>query len=98
MEQMTGEFVSYIIDKALVLVPVLLIVGKILKSTPKCPDWSIPWALTILGIAMSIMTLGFSADAVVQGVLVAGAAVYGNQLWKQTVAEVVGHGNEESGK
>ena len=88
MEQMTGEFVSYIIEKALVLVPVLLIVGKILKSTPKCPDWGIPWILMILGIAMSAMMLGFTGDAVVQGVLVAGAAVYGNQLWKQTKEEI----------
>ncbi len=84
MEEFTFEFMAHIVDKALVLIPVLLIVGGILKATPQCPDWCIPWVLTGAGVVLSVQMLGFTADAVIQGTLAAGAAVYGNQLYKQT--------------
>lgn len=77
-------FLSYIVDNALILIPVLLIVGQMLKMIPKFPDWCIPWALLVVGVAVAGFMLGWTVDAVIQGVLVAGAAVYGNQLWKQT--------------
>lgn len=85
MEQFFAfSFMEYIVDKALILIPVLLILGKMLKSTPRCPDWCIPWILLVCGIALSVLMLGVHVDAVIQGALAAGAAVYGNQLWKQT--------------
>lgn len=84
MEAFAFEFLEYIVDKALILIPVLLIFGAMLKATPKCPDWCIPWALLGIGIALSVLMLGLHVDAVIQGALVAGAAVYGNQLYKQT--------------
>jgi hypothetical protein len=37
-----------------------------------------------VGIVLSVWIMkGFSADSVIQGILVTGAAVYGNQLIKQ---------------
>lgn len=84
MEAYVFEFIEYIVDKALILIPVLLIIGAMLKATPKCADWCIPWVLMGIGVALSLLVVGVTADAAIQGVLVAGAAVYGNQLWKQT--------------
>lgn len=84
MEEFVIDLMNYLVDKALVLIPVLLIVGSLLKSTPKFPDWGIPWALLVCGVLLSLLMLGFNVDALIQGVLAAGAAVYGNQLWKQT--------------
>lgn len=84
MEAVLTGLSNYLIDDALVLVPVLLIVGQMLKTIPKCPDWCIPWVLTAVSITLSVFMLEFTVNAVVQGILVAGAAVYGNQLWKQT--------------
>lgn len=78
------EFINYITENALILIPVLLIVGQMLKNTEKVADKYIPVILLPIGIALSVWIMkGFSADSVIQGVLVVGAAVYGNQLVKQ---------------
>ena len=78
------EIMNYVIEKALILVPVLLIIGQMLKVIPKFPDWCIPWALLVVGVSGACMILGWTLEGVMQGILVAGAAVYGNQLYKQT--------------
>ncbi|MCI5796539.1 MAG: phage holin family protein [Ruminococcus sp.] len=77
------DVLSYIINRALVLIPVLNILGMILKTLEKIPDKFIPLILLAAGILGSIALMGVSADSVIQGVLVTGAAVYGNQVVKQ---------------
>lgn len=77
------DVLSYIINRALVLIPVLNILGMILKTLEKIPDKFIPLILLAAGILGSIALTGLSADSVIQGVLVTGAAVYGNQVVKQ---------------
>lgn len=83
------DFTSYLIDKMLILVPVLYIIGMMIKSTPKVKDWLIPWIILGLGL-IGAVAIGLSAgipvvDAVIQGVLVAGVTVFTNQLVTQTV-------------
>lgn len=78
------EIIEYIISEALIIIPVLWIIGTFLKKTPKISDWIIPWVLMLIGILLSLGILGMSVDAAVQGVLVAGASVLGHQLYKQT--------------
>ena len=78
------EFIDYIISEALIIIPVLWILGSFLKRTPKVQDWIIPWVLLAVGILAALGIIGFTADAAIQGVLVAGAAVLGHQLVKQT--------------
>ena len=79
--------VEYIVENALVLVPVLNIIGMIIKNTEKINDKYIPLILLFFGIVGTVAILGISADSVVQGVLVTGAAVYGNQVVKQLKTE-----------
>ena len=74
---------QFIISDALILIPALMIVGKILKELYIFPDKWIPLFLLPLGIAGAIPLIGWSWKAVVQGVLITGTAVYGNQLIKQ---------------
>ncbi|RNA70309.1 phage holin family protein [Alteribacter keqinensis] len=78
------DFLQFIVDEALILIPVLMIIGKIIKQTPRVPDWLIPYLLLGLGIVFTTYLIGFSMQAVIQGVLVTGAAVFGHQLIKQT--------------
>ena len=78
------EFIDYIISEALIIIPVLWILGSFLKRTPKVQDWIIPWVLLFVGVVLAIGIIGFTVDAAVQGILVAGAAVLGHQLVKQT--------------
>ena len=77
------DIVSYIVEKCLILVPCLLVLGSILKGTEKVKDKYIPVILLPLGIAGAIALGGFTVDSVIQGILVTGAAVYCNQLFVQ---------------
>lgn len=75
--------IEFITENALILIPVLNIIGVILKDTEKIPDKFIPLILLGFGVLGSVVIMGISAESVVQGVLVTGTAVYGNQVIKQ---------------
>lgn len=77
------KIISYITENALVLIPVLIVVGKIIKSTSVIADKWIPLILLPIGIVGAMALGGWTVEAAIQGVLVTGAAVYGNQIVKQ---------------
>lgn len=79
------NLMEYVVEQALVLVPVLYVIGFMLKSTQKIKDWCIPWILLIVGMLGAISLMGFNAYAIIQGVLVTGVTVYTNQLVKQSI-------------
>lgn len=79
-----GELLNeYIVEQALIVIPVLLILGTIIKGTPNIKDWLIPYVLLVLGVVFTVFLIGLNVDAVIQGVLVSGAAVFGHQLYAQ---------------
>lgn len=86
------NFNDYVLPELLILVPVLYGLGAVIKNTEKIKDNYIPALLTLCGVVLSCLyvigTQGISAEAVftsiVQGILVAAAAVYANQLIKQS--------------
>lgn len=77
------EFMDYIVENALILIPVLYILGAFLKGLEYIKDKYIPLILLALGIAFSVAIIGFSVDAVIQGILVTGCTVLSNQVIKQ---------------
>lgn len=77
------EFINYITENALILIPVLYILGSILKGTSKIEDKYIPVILLPIGIGLSIAIIGLNINSIIQGILVVGATVYTNQLLKQ---------------
>lgn len=77
------NLMSFITEKALILIPVLYIIGMVLKNTEKISDKYIPLILLPIGILFSIGLLGLSMEGVIQGILITGATVYVNQLIKQ---------------
>ena len=77
------ELLTYITENALILIPVLLVIGQILKGIEKIPDKWIPLILLPLGIIGAMALGGWTVDSAVQGILVTGTAVYGNQIVKQ---------------
>lgn len=81
------EVFSYITENALILIPVLIILGQIIKGIEKIPDKWIPLILLPLGIAGAMALGGWTVDSAVQGILVTGTAVYGNQIVKQLKKE-----------
>ena len=78
------DFAQYIAQNALILIPVLYVLGMLIKNTEKINDKYIPIILLMAGIAGAVGIMGVNTDAVVQGVLVTGTTVYTNQLIKQT--------------
>lgn len=91
--EMLKEFIR---PELLVLVPVLYAVGAGLKTAQTFPDKYIPVALGAGGVVLSALWVVATTPiagmqdvamavftAIVQGVLVAGGAVYANQVKKQ---------------
>lgn len=86
-------FVEYIRPELLILVPVLYVLGAIIKDSAAIQNRWIPAILGGVGIALSLLyvlgTGDFSATgvftAITQGILVAGAAVYTNELIVQMI-------------
>ena len=78
---------KYITENALILIPVLNIIGMIIKGFPKITDKYIPLILLFFGVTGAVAIMGFNAEAVIQGVLITGTAVYGNQIFKQLKKE-----------
>jgi hypothetical protein len=77
------EFTQYIAENTAILIPTLWVAGQIFKKIPKIPNWIIPLTLMFLGIIGAGSTMGWTPDAVIQGVLVAGGAVLVDQVVKQ---------------
>lgn len=90
------NFQDYIMPELLVLIPVLYLLGAGIKNSDLIPNKHIPIALGCAGIVLcglyvfangevhggnEIATALFTA--VTQGVLIAGASVYVNQIIKQ---------------
>jgi hypothetical protein len=77
------DFVEYVIEQALVLIPALYVLGMIIKHTQFIEDRYIPVILLVVGVIGSIFMLGVTVEAGIQGILVTGVAVFTNQLIKQ---------------
>lgn len=77
------EFMNYILENALVLIPVLMIIGSIIKGIEMIPNKFIPLLLLPFGVVGAMALCGWTIEGAIQGVLVTGAAVYGHQLVKQ---------------
>ncbi|OKP67560.1 hypothetical protein A3842_28060 [Paenibacillus sp. P3E] len=75
---------NFIKPELLVVVAVCWVVGYILKQTPRVPDWTIIYAVTVVAVIIVSLTMGFTAESILQGILCGAVAVYGNQLVKQT--------------
>ena len=86
---MTGvEMLEFIRPEIMVLVPVLIIIGLMLKKVSQIRDWTIPIVLGVIGIVLAIAILSFEEgftgptilNGIIQGILAAGMAVYVHQL------------------
>ena len=78
------DFMNYITENTLVLIPVIYIIGMFLKGLKGVSDKYIPFVLMFVSIAFSIAMLGLNVDSIIQGILISGATVLSNQLIKQS--------------
>ena len=101
---------SFIKPELLALIPVLNLIGVWVKTT-RIPNRFIPAALGAAGVAVGVIWTLAGSDmenlknvaqgvvtGVVQGLLCAAGAVYGNQVYKQARAEDRGEKQEDRGE
>lgn len=91
--ELVKEFIK---PELIVLIPVLYIIGLGFKKTTLLKDKYIPLVLGLMGIVLTGLYIFATTDmtgskeivmaiftALTQGVLIAGASVYANQIYKQ---------------
>ncbi len=79
------DILSYIMDNKLILIPVLYIVGYIIKNTALIKNKFIPLILLGLGMLLSVLMGGDTiVNNIIQGILVAGATVLTNEVVVQS--------------
>lgn len=76
---------SFLNENYYMLAPVLWVIGFALKNTPRIPDWTIIWILLGLSIGFGVISYGFHLEVIMNGIIAAGVAVLGHQMFKQTV-------------
>ena len=79
------DIIEFIIDEGLIMIPVLYIIGEIIKFTGVLNNKWIPLTLLVFSLLFTPLLLGgFTPDNIVQAVLVTGVTVLGDQLIKQS--------------
>lgn len=58
------------------------------KQTPRVPEWSVAYIITLVAIAAVIALQGMTAQSVLQGVICGAVAVYGNRFIKQASGKI----------
>lgn len=90
------NFEDFIKPELLILIPVLYLIGAGIKKSKKVSDSLIPLIIGGVGVILSALWVFASTEitgskeiataiftSITQGVLVAGASVYTNQIYKQ---------------
>ena len=79
------DIINFIIEEGLIMIPVLYIIGEIIKFTGVLNNKLIPLTLLVFSLLFTPLLLGgFTPDNIVQAVLVTGVTVLGDQLIKQS--------------
>lgn len=79
------DILNYVVQEGLVMIPVLFIIGEIVKGTELLGNKWIPLVILIASLGFTPLLLGaYTAENLVQAVLVAGVTVFGNELIKQS--------------
>lgn len=79
------DILNYVVQEGLVMIPVLFIIGEIIKGTELLSNKWIPLVVLVVSLGFTPLVLGaYTANNIVQAVLVAGVTVFGNELIKQS--------------
>lgn len=78
------DILQYIVEEGLIMIPVLYILGEMIKHTEVLSNKWIPVILLVISIGFTPLVInGYNPDTIVQAILVAGVTVFGDQLVKQ---------------
>lgn len=74
---------QYVEPEMLILIPVLLFFGWMMKTTPNIPNWVIPYINTVIAIAGGVVLAATVVDGVIQGVLISAMSTLLYNLYSQ---------------
>ncbi|MCX8129791.1 MAG: phage holin family protein [Clostridia bacterium] len=77
------DIMQYITKEALILIPVLWVIGYIIKSIPNIANWIIPIVVIVLGAILGLVVVSQDVNGVIQGILAGAASVGLNQVKRQ---------------
>lgn len=84
MENTNEMILNYIVEDGLILIPVLYVIGYIIKHTNIINSRWIPLVLLFISVIFSIFLLNDPiVDRIIQGVLITGVTVLIDQIKKQ---------------
>lgn len=80
------DILSYVLEEGLIVIPALYILAEIIKGTGVVKNKWIPVILLVISFILTplIVMGGYTADNIVQAILVAGATVFSNELITQS--------------
>lgn len=83
------DILEYIVQEGLVMIPALFLLGEIVKKTKTVADNWIPLIILVVSLGLTPMLLGgFTAENIVQAILVAGMPTYGYEFIKQLIKPI----------
>ncbi len=82
------DLTLYIRPDAFILVPAIYVLGLFLRQTPQVPVWSYVWIKLTFAVIACLLYYGFIIQAVVQGILVTGAAVISREILQNTMTSI----------
>lgn len=86
---MEWEIVRGLLDAQLLIVlAVCWVLGFMLKQTPRVPNWSIVYIVSLVAVVFAVLLLGNNPLSYLQGFLCGAVSVYGYEIAKQTVKGV----------
>jgi len=79
------DIMTFIVEEGLIMIPVLYILGEIIKQTNVLKSNWIPVILLLISVILTPLLInGYTPENIVQAILVAGATVFSDQIVKQT--------------
>ncbi|MFC6331462.1 phage holin family protein [Paenibacillus septentrionalis] len=74
---------QYVEPEMLILIPILLFFGWMMKKTPSIPNWVIPYVNTVVAIAGGIALVETVVDGIIQGILVSALSTLSYNMYNQ---------------
>ena len=79
---MMENILNFIVEDGLIMIPALFIIAEIIKSTQIVSNKYIPALMLVISLLITPLILlgGYTADNIVQAILIAGATVFSNEF------------------
>lgn len=77
-----STLLSLIDPKLFIVVAACWVLGYILKQTPKVPNWTIVFFVTLFATGFAVWMMGPQPEVILQGILCGAVSVYGYEFIK----------------